>query len=400
MLGENDGPSMLSYSATGATYGIGFFAPFIVLTFAMAYIVQEMVVRVGIATRRGHAELIVDRFGPAWGLFSVVDLAAGNLLTLVTEFVALRAGAAYFGIPPAVSVVGGAIVIIASLAARRYLTWERTALALAIGNLLFIPAALLARPDPNALVHALATWGPLPGGADLAFVTLLMANIGATVTPWMLFFQQGAVVDKGLTRLDLSAARWDTALGAAVAAVIAVATLATASLLFTHHVQSGTLATGADFASALKPFIGSTGASLFALGMMEAGVVAGMTISTSSGYAICEVLRRTSSLNAEFSTGKLMYLTCLASVVCAGAVVLIPGTPLLAVSITVNVIATLLMAPALIFVYLLANDRELMTDLRNSQTANALGGAVIAVIFVIGAAYAALTGYQLFSGRI
>jgi len=92
MLGENDGPSMLSYAATGARFGIGFFVPFFVLTFLMACVVQEMTVRLGAATHRGHAELIFDRFGPFWGWFSMVDLMVGNFLTLVAEFIAIRAG--------------------------------------------------------------------------------------------------------------------------------------------------------------------------------------------------------------------------------------------------------------------------------------------------------------------
>src|SRR5580693_9035321 len=86
MLGENDGPSMLAYAATGAKFGIGFFLPFVVLTFVMAIVVQEMTVRLGAATHRGHAELIFDRFGPFWGWFSMMDLALGNFLTLITEF--------------------------------------------------------------------------------------------------------------------------------------------------------------------------------------------------------------------------------------------------------------------------------------------------------------------------
>src|SRR5664280_3375119 len=85
MLGENDGPSMLSYAATGARFGIGFFLPFIVLTFVMAIVVQEMTVRLGAATHRGHAELIFERFGPFWGWFSMIDLGIGNFLTLITE---------------------------------------------------------------------------------------------------------------------------------------------------------------------------------------------------------------------------------------------------------------------------------------------------------------------------
>jgi len=100
MLGENDGPSMLSYAATGAKFGIGFFLPFVVLTFGMAFVVQEMTVRLGAATHRGHAELIFERFGPFWGWFSMVDLGIGNFLTLITEFIAIRAGLGFFGVPP------------------------------------------------------------------------------------------------------------------------------------------------------------------------------------------------------------------------------------------------------------------------------------------------------------
>ena len=102
MLGENDGPSMVSYATTGATFGVGFFVPFILLTFLMAFVVQEMTVRLGAATHRGHAELIFQRFGPFWGYFAMGDLVFGNLLTLVTEFIAIQAGGLYFG-PPALA---------------------------------------------------------------------------------------------------------------------------------------------------------------------------------------------------------------------------------------------------------------------------------------------------------
>ena len=91
-LGENDAPSMLSYSADGSRYGVGFFIPFVVLTFIMGFIVQEMTVRLGAVTHRGHAELIFDRFGKFWGFFSMGDLIFGNFLTLVTEFIGVRAG--------------------------------------------------------------------------------------------------------------------------------------------------------------------------------------------------------------------------------------------------------------------------------------------------------------------
>ena len=146
MLGENDGPSMLSYAATGARFGIGFFVPFIVLTFAMACVVQEMTVRLGAATHRGHAELIFDRFGPFWGWFSMIDLMVGNFLTLVTEFIAIRAGLGFFGVRPAVAVLGALLVLSVALMTHRYWTWERIILGAAMFNLVFVPVALLTHP--------------------------------------------------------------------------------------------------------------------------------------------------------------------------------------------------------------------------------------------------------------
>lgn len=146
-LGENDAPSMLSYSADGARYGIGFFLPFVILTFVMGFIVQEMTVRLGAVTHRGHAELIFDRFGKFWGLFSTFDLMLGNFLTLVAEFIGIRAGLSFFGVQPGVAVGGALVLVLAVIATGRYWTWERITMGLAIFNGLFIPAALLAHPD-------------------------------------------------------------------------------------------------------------------------------------------------------------------------------------------------------------------------------------------------------------
>lgn len=391
MLGENDGPSMVSYATTGATYGVGFFVPFILLTFVMAYVVQEMTVRLGVATHRGHAELIFQRFGPFWGYFAMADLVFGNILTLVTEFIAIQAGGLYFGLKPVVSVGVGVALVLASLALRRYATWERTLLALAAGNLLFIPAALMAHPDGAALAHAMATWGPLPGGFRTDFVVLMLANIGATVTPWMIFFQQSAVVDKGLTRADLVQGRIDTALGALIAAVAAIATVVAAAPLFAAHAKIAQFASGADFATALQPLIGHTGATLFALGMTEAGLVAAMTISTSSSYALAETVSARHSLNLDFHSGRWFYGAAILSTLFAAGIVLIPHAPLLALTLSVNVIATLLMAPALLFLLVLVNDREIMGGLANRRLGNLAGGAIIVAISLAGAMYGVFT---------
>ncbi len=399
MIGENDGPSMVSYATTGASYGIGFFIPFILLTFVMAYVVQEMAVRLGVATQRGHAELIFQRFGPFWGYFAMGDLVVGNLLTLVTEFVAIQAGGLYFGLAPLLSVGFGLAVIIASLALRRYATWERLLMGLAAGNLVFIPVALLAHPSGAALAQALLEWRPR-ASFNMGFVTLILADIGATVTPWMIFFQQSAVVDKGLTRADLAQGRMDTAIGATLAAMAGIAAVVAASPLFAAHVNVARFQSGADFATALRPLIGSTGATLFALGIIEAGLVAGMTISSSSSYALAEAVSARHSLNLSFSQGRLFYSAAIGSTLLAAGIVLIPGAPLLAITLTVNVIASLLMAPALLFLLLLINDREIMHGLANGWKANLAGGSIVIGISLVGVVYGVVTVFpNLLEGR-
>jgi Mn2+/Fe2+ NRAMP family transporter len=382
MLGENDGPSMLSYAATGARFGIGFFLPFVVLTFLMACVVQEMTVRLGAATHRGHAELIFDRFGPFWGWFSMIDLMVGNFLTLVTEFIAIRAGLGYFGVRPAVSVLGAWIVLFVALMAHRYWTWERITLVAAMFNLVFVPVALLSHPHWGAIGSALLTWGPRPSLTQET-VLILLSNIGATVTPWMLFFQQSAIADKGLTTHDIRFGRIDTVLGAALAALAALATIVATAPLFAHGMSTGNFE-AAEFAQALQPFVGHWGSALFALGMFEAGMVAAVTISTSSAYAFGEVAHRPHSLNLPFNQGKSFYLVLIVEAAAAAGLVLIPGIPLVYIVLVVNVIAVLAMPPALLFLYMLVNDREIMGDLVSPTWANILALGVVVVLIAAG----------------
>ena len=383
MLGENDGPSMLSYAATGARYGIGFFLPFVVLTFVMACVVQEMTVRLGAATHRGHAELIFDRFGPFWGWFSMVDLMVGNFLTLVTEFIAIRAGLGYFGVPPAIAVLSALLVLVVALLTHRYWTWERITLAAAMFNLIFVPVALLSHPHWGEIGRALFTWKPLPGGINQETVLILLADIGATVTPWMLFFQQSAIADKGLTTRDIRFGRIDTIIGATLATLAALATIIATAPLFARGMPAVNFE-AAEFAQALQPFVGHWGSALFALGMFEAGMVAAVTISTASAYAFGEVARRPHSLNLPFSQGKSFYLVLLLEAAAAAGLVLIPGIPLVYIVLVVNVIAVLAMPPALLFLYMLVNDREIMGEFVSPTWANVLALAVVVILIAAG----------------
>jgi Mn2+/Fe2+ NRAMP family transporter len=396
-LGENDAPSMLSYSADGSRFGIGFFIPFVVLTFVMGFIVQEMTVRLGAVTHRGHAELIFDRFGKFWGFFSMGDLVLGNFLTLITEFIGVRAGLGFFGIRPSIAVGGALLIVFAAITTGRYWTWERITLSLAIFNGLFIPAAILARPDWHAVGYAMVTWMPLPHGNRYEILVLILATIGATVTPWMLFFQQSAVVDKGMQPRDINAGRFDTALGALLAAVFAIAAILATTPLFHHGINAADFQ-GAQFAEALEPLIGHVGAALFALGIFEAGIVAAIAISTSSAYAFGEVLQTGHSLNRPLREAWPFYLTLLGSASAAAALVLLPRFPLEFVVLTVNVIAVLAMPPALAFLLLLVNDPEVMGEHVNGFWANVAGVTVTILLICAGLGFGLATVFPKWLG--
>lgn len=396
-LGENDAPSMLSYSADGARYGVGFFIPFVVLTFLMGFIVQEMTVRLGAVTHRGHAELIFDRFGKFWGFFAMGDLVLGNFLTLVTEFIGVRAGLGFFGIRPTIA-IGGALVIVAgAITTGRYWTWERITMGLAIFNCLFVPAAILARPNWHAVGHALVTWMPLPNGNRYEILLLILATIGATVTPWMLFFQQSAVVDKGMQPRDINVGRLDTMLGVLLASIFAIAAILATAPLFHHGINAADFQ-AAQFAEALQPLIGHTGAALFALGIFEAGIVAAIAISTSSAYAFGEVLKTGHSLNRPLRDAWPFYLVLLGSASAAAALVLIPRFPLEFVVLTVNVIAVLAMPPALAFLLLLVNDREVMGEHVNGTWANVAGIVVTLLLICAGIGFGVATVFPKWLG--
>jgi Mn2+/Fe2+ NRAMP family transporter len=262
-------------------------------------------------------------------------------------------------------------------------------MALALFNLLFVAAAVLSRPSPGQLVEALVTWTPLPTEPFQGFLLILASNIGATVTPWMLFFQQSASVDEGLTPKDIPQGRLDTPIGTSLVALAGCAALVAASTLFVHHVDSSSLLGGAGYAEALQPLIGSLGSGLFALGLIEAGAVAMLTISASTAYAVGEVLSGSAhSFNRTIRQAPLFYAANIGMAVFAGIIVLIPGMPLLAITLNANLLATILMPAALVFLLILANDRDIMGARVNSRLTNIFGALIALLVTVAGSSYA------------
>ncbi len=386
MIADNDAGGVITYAQTGASYGLGFFIPFLVLMIPVAFVVQEMTVRLGAVTRRGHAELIFMRYGRFWGTFSAIDLVIANALTLVTEFIGIAAGLAIFRVPIVLSVLLGLAAVWAVTLIGRYRVWERISLWVALLNVVFVPLALAAHPDFPAVARSFLTWH-IPGGASGPFLMLLLANLGTTIAPWMLFFQQSAVVDKGLTPRDVRFGRMDTLIGSIVMGIVAIALVILSATVL--HAAPGS--SGLDIHFILHSVgqrVGRWAESLFALGLIESGLIAAMAITASTSWAAGEALGlKVRSLNAGVRQALPFYLPGLIAVTLAASVVLIPGAPLGYLNVLVQVLATVFMPAALLFLLLLVNDREVMGHHVNTRLQNVAAIGIVAMLVVMNGLY-------------
>jgi Mn2+/Fe2+ NRAMP family transporter len=383
MVADNDAGGITTYAATGAKFGFSFIW-FVILLGPVAYIVQEMTVRLGAVTKRGHAEAIFDAFGPFWGWFSLIDLGIVDFLTLITEFIGMTAALKIFGVPPIATVLGVSILMSAIVMQGRYWTWEKIVLLFCVLNLIYIPAALIIHPDIDAITQGLIPGFPTGLTNDVFF--FLMANIGTTIAPWMVFFQQSSVVDKGMTEKDIPFGKLDTAVGAFFTILVAAfCTILTGTLLFKPggtDIESAAAAASAIMGS--NPFVGSA----LAIGLFDAGLLGAICISLASSWAMGEVFGWAHSINNKPSDAPLFYVFYFLSLIGAGIVVLLPGAPLVLITLFVQVIAVTLLPAALVFLILLLNNEELMGKYKNTLMQNILGFSIVFLIILLSTLYA------------
>jgi NRAMP (natural resistance-associated macrophage protein)-like metal ion transporter len=239
MVADNDAGGISTYSITGAQYGFSLLWILIILL-PVAYFIQEMTVRLGAVTKRGHAEAIFEGFGKFWGWFSIFDLAVVNWLTLVTEYIGMTAAMSIFGVPPWITYLVVTVILTLVVMTGRYWTFEKITLLFCAFNLVYIPAAFWAMQNPNV-----PGWGAVAkgffqpgfhGGFTASLLFVILANIGTTITPWQVFFQQSSVVDKGLDIKDIKYGKWDTFAGSFLTCLVAAFIIIATGAAFYYHV--------------------------------------------------------------------------------------------------------------------------------------------------------------------
>jgi NRAMP (natural resistance-associated macrophage protein)-like metal ion transporter len=381
MVADNDAGGITTYTVTGAQYSFHLIW-FLILLGPVAYYVQEMTVRLGAVTKRGHAEAIFHAFGSFWGWFSLLDLVLVDWLTMITEFVGMTAALSLFGVPRIVTVIGAWIVMMAMVLQGRYWTWEKIALAFCALNLVYIPAAFMINPPIDKIIQGSFMPHLPPGGFTNDLFFLIMANIGTTIAPWMIFFQQSAVVDKGMQEKDMRLGKVDTGVGALLTVVVAAGCI----------ILTATLIPGlpiSDAATAAKLFFGINKyvGALLAIGLFDAGFLGAICISLASSWAFGEVFGWAHSLNQNVKQAPWFYAYYFFTLVFAGVVVLIPGAPLVLITLFVQVIAVTLLPAALVFLIVLLNDEQTMGEHKNTWFQNVANIGIVSLIIVVSTLY-------------
>jgi len=395
MVADNDAGGIQTYAVTGSRYGFSFLWVFVILI-PMAYCVQEMTVRLGAVTKRGHGEAIFAAFGPFWGWFSIFDLALVNWLTLVTEYIGMVEAGKIFHIPAIVTYVVVTGVLMAVVMSGKYWTFEKLTLLFCVFNLVYIPAAIWAMHMPTS-----PGWGEVaggfynpkfPSGLDANLIFYLMANIGTTITPWQIFFQQSAVVDKGMEVRDLKFGKMDTFVGSFLTGLVAIFIIITTGAALYYHHPPIVVENVTQTADALKPLLpagkGEWARILFGIGLFDAGFLGALCISLSTSWAVGEVFGWAHSLNKSVRDAPWFYVVYLLTLGTAGAVVLIPGAPLVTITMFVQVVAVTLLPASLLALVLLLNDKGTMGDYANTRWQNVVNWGIIFFVVLMSTVFA------------
>lgn len=362
MLADTDAGSIITAAQSGAQFRYRLVLSSVLLI-PILYVVQEITTRLGLVTGKGHGALIRASFGRWWALVSAGTLFIACVGALITEFAGIAGVGSLVGLPRWFSVGAAGLVLVVLVLLGRYRKVETVGIAIGALELMFIPAVFLAHPSGSELAAGLAH----PLSLDNDYLTLLAANVGAVIMPWMVFYQQEAVINKGRRGLGLRAAlrsaRVDTALGAVVTQIVMISVLVVTAATLGARNPDASLDSVGDIANGLVPFLGHTNAVLFfGLGMLGAAMIAALVVSLAGAWGVSEVLGWRHSLNDSPRRAYGFYgLAVLATL--GGALLVVIDPDLVNLSIAIEVMNACLLPIVLGFLLLLER-RALPAELR------------------------------------
>jgi NRAMP (natural resistance-associated macrophage protein)-like metal ion transporter len=366
---DNDPGGILTYSQAGAKYGYTLLWTLIPTTIALI-VVQEMAARMGAVTGKGLSDLIREEFGLRMTFFTMAVLGLADLGNIAAEFAGLASGLGMFGVSKYLAVPLGAALVWGAVMRGSYKRVERILLVLSLIYFTYPVSALLAHPDWKA---ALENTVVPQISSDAGYIAMIVGLIGTTITPWMQFYLQASVVEKGISKKNLNLCRIDVILGCIVTDVIAffIVVACAATIFRTSHREISDVA---EAAKALAPFAGHFAALLFGAGLVNASLMSAAILPLATTYNICEGLGFESGIDRHFNEARVFYTIYTALIVFGAGFVLVPHLPLLQVILVSQVANGILLPFVLIFMLILVNRSRLMGEYRNRPWANAVAG--------------------------
>jgi Mn2+/Fe2+ NRAMP family transporter len=339
MLADTDAGSLITASQSGAQWGYRMVLPQLILM-PILYVVQEMTVRLGIVTGKGHGALIRQQFGRGWAGLSAFTLVASAIGALLTEFAGIAGVGELFGVPRWLTIPAATALLLTLAVTGSYRRVERIGLALGAAELAFLVAMIISRPRPDAILHGL---GSLPLG-NSSYLLLVAANVGAVIMPWMVFYQQGAVIDKHLSTATVRQARRGTAVGAVLTQLVMISVVVAVAATIGMHNPDTPLDTVGQISEALTPYLGHVGGIvLFGLGMLGAALVAAIVASLAGAWGVAEVFGWQHSLNQRPNRATAKFYATYALTHLIGAALVLTSVDLVNLAVDVEVMNALLL---------------------------------------------------------
>src|SRR3954469_3433097 len=378
---DNDAGGIFTYSLAGAQFGYSLLWTMIPITIALI-VVQEMASRMGAATGKGLSDLIREEFGFRVTFFLMLALIVTNFGNVVAEFAGVASSLELFGVSKYIVVPLAALFVWALVVHGTYNSVEKIFLSASLFYVAYVVSGVLAHPDWKAAALSTVTRPESIGFRNYGYLSLVIGLVGTTIAPWMQFYLQASIVEKGVTTRQYAASRLDVVVGCLFAAIVAwFIVVACAATL--HSIGKYNIETGADAAQALRPLAGEYAYLLFAAGLFNASLFAASILPISTAYAVCEGLGLESGLDKRFEEAPAFYWLYTALIVFGAGVVLIPRFPLFRVMVLSQVANGVLLPFVLIFVLLLINDAELMGKYTNSRWYNAVSWFTVAVMILL-----------------
>lgn len=374
---DNDASGITTYSVAGARFGYGLLWTLIPTTVALI-VIQEMVGRMGVVTGKGLADLIREEFGVKAAFYMLLGLMVANFGNTVANFAGWAASMQILGMSKYMMVPIGALGIWLLVTRGSYRLLENVLLVACLIFIGYIVSGFMAKPDwlevSKRLVVPDWKW-------DAEYLVLSIGIIGTTITPWMQFYMQSSIAEKGIKKEDYKLTRLDVIVGCSITDIVSFFIIVTcATLLYPHGIR---VEEASEAALALQPVAGQYAALIFSIALANASILGAIIIPLATAYYICEAMGWEAGVNKSFKEAPQFMGIYTLIIVAAAAVVLIPGAPLVNLMVLSAIVNGLMLPFVLVFIILLINNRKLMGEYVNTKSYNYISWGTVAAVAVL-----------------